>query len=133
MVIKFINIRKVPREGEKPLATPSVFNTSLGTLRMLMNGKSCLIPLLEVSTLTFQCGNNIVQCFGAKECNKLLPNVYNVGLDSSDSHWHIRMVVGLIHSMKSFQKLSYYNLRRLSAVSSTAFYFKILNQFFQFY
>ena len=24
------------------------FNTSLGTLRMLMNGKSCLIPLINV-------------------------------------------------------------------------------------
>ena len=31
----------------KPRASPSVFNTSLGTLRMLMNGKSCLIPLLQ--------------------------------------------------------------------------------------
>ena len=28
-------------------ASPSVFNTSLGTLRMLMNGKSCLIPILS--------------------------------------------------------------------------------------
>ena len=30
---------------------PSVFNTSLGTLRMLMNGKSCLIPLLLYNSL----------------------------------------------------------------------------------
>ena len=30
----------------KPRASPSVFNTSLGTLRMLVNGKSCLIPIL---------------------------------------------------------------------------------------
>ena len=44
--LSFINIRKVPREGWKSWATPSVFNTSLRTLRMLMNGKSCLIPLL---------------------------------------------------------------------------------------
>ena len=29
----------------KPRASPSVFNTCLGTLRMLMNGKSCLIPI----------------------------------------------------------------------------------------
>ena len=29
------------------LASPSVFNTYLGTLLMLMNGKSCLIPLLS--------------------------------------------------------------------------------------
>ena len=26
--------------------SPSIFNTSLGTLGMLMNGKSCLIPIL---------------------------------------------------------------------------------------
>ena len=49
MILSFINIRKVPREvlkteGEEPRASPSVFNTSLGTLQMLMNGKSCLIP-----------------------------------------------------------------------------------------
>ena len=30
----------------KPRALPTVFNTSLGTLRMLMNGKSCLIPIM---------------------------------------------------------------------------------------
>ena len=45
MILSFINIRKVPRE-----ASPSVFNTSLGTLQMLMNGKSCLIPLLTLGT-----------------------------------------------------------------------------------
>ena len=46
MILLFINIRMVPREGWKPRASPSIFNASLGTLRMLMNGKSCLIPLL---------------------------------------------------------------------------------------
>ena len=34
----------------KQVTSPSVFNTSLGTLQMLMNGKSCLIPLLMVYT-----------------------------------------------------------------------------------
>ena len=34
-------------------ASPSVFNTSLGTLRMLMNGKSCFIPLLDCTIATF--------------------------------------------------------------------------------
>ena len=29
----------------------NVFNTSLGTLQMLMNGKSCLIPLIMVNYL----------------------------------------------------------------------------------
>ena len=38
MILSFINICKVPRE---------VLKTSLGTLRMLMNGKSCLIPVLR--------------------------------------------------------------------------------------
>ena len=33
------------------IASPSVFNTSLGTMQMLMNGKSCLIPLLVHSEL----------------------------------------------------------------------------------
>ena len=47
MILSFINNRKVPREGGKPRATPSVFNTSFGTLRMLMNGKTCLIPLFN--------------------------------------------------------------------------------------
>ena len=46
MILSFINICKVTREGLKPRASPSVFNTSLGTLQILMNGKSCLIPLL---------------------------------------------------------------------------------------
>ena len=49
MILSFINICKVPREGLKPRASPSVFNTSLGTLQKLMNGKSCLIPLSQVS------------------------------------------------------------------------------------
>ena len=52
MILSFINSRKVPREvlkteGVGPSATPSVFNTFLGTLRMLMNGKSCMTPLSE--------------------------------------------------------------------------------------
>ena len=53
MILSFINIRKVPREvlkteGEfaRSLGKASVFNTSLGTLQILMNGKSCLIPIL---------------------------------------------------------------------------------------
>ena len=37
MILSFINIRTVPRE---------MLKTSLRTLRMLMNGKSCLIPIL---------------------------------------------------------------------------------------
>ena len=45
---KQTKVSKVPREGLKPRASPSVFNTSLSTLRMLMNGKSCLIPLFNV-------------------------------------------------------------------------------------
>ena len=51
MILSFINIRKVPREM---LKTEGEFNTSLGTLRMLMNGKSCLIPILNTSTYTFK-------------------------------------------------------------------------------
>ena len=50
MILSFINIRKVPREGWKPRVSPSFFNTSLETLRMLMNRKSCLIPLLLYGT-----------------------------------------------------------------------------------
>ena len=38
MILSFINIRKVPRE---------MLKTSLRTLQMLMNGKSCLIPILK--------------------------------------------------------------------------------------
>ena len=38
MILSCINIRKVPRE---------MLKTSLGTLRMLMNGKSCLIPIFQ--------------------------------------------------------------------------------------
>ena len=41
MILSFINIRKVP--------SPLVFNTSLGTLENIMNGKSCLIHLLGKS------------------------------------------------------------------------------------
>ena len=48
MILSCINIRNVPREGCKPRASSSVFNTSLGTLRMLMNGTSCLIRLLPL-------------------------------------------------------------------------------------
>ena len=36
MILLFINIRKVPREGWKPRASPSVFNASLGTLRIAL-------------------------------------------------------------------------------------------------
>ena len=36
--------RSLGRRWKTP-ASPSVFNTSLGTLWMLMNGKSCLIPI----------------------------------------------------------------------------------------
>ena len=50
MILSFINILKVPREGLKPRDSPSVLNTYLETLRMLMNGKSCLIPLLLHTT-----------------------------------------------------------------------------------
>ena len=38
IILSFINIRKIPRE---------VLKTSLGTFRMLMNEKSCLIPILK--------------------------------------------------------------------------------------
>ena len=40
MILSFIYIRMIPREGWKPRASPSVFNTSLGTLRMFMNDPS---------------------------------------------------------------------------------------------
>ena len=39
MILSFINIRR----------SPLFFNTSLGTLRTLMNGKSYLIPLLKLN------------------------------------------------------------------------------------
>ena len=42
MILLFINIRKVPREVLKTEG-----NTSLGTLRMLMNGKTCLIAIVK--------------------------------------------------------------------------------------
>ena len=42
MVLSFINIAQT---------SPSVFNTSLGILRMLMNGKSYLIPIIFTKTL----------------------------------------------------------------------------------
>ena len=51
MILSFVNIRKVPREVLKTEGEPEVFNTSLGTLRMLMNEKSCLIPLMKQSKL----------------------------------------------------------------------------------
>ena len=44
MILSFINIRKVPWE---------MLKTSLGTLRMLMNGKSCLIPIVKFSDLAW--------------------------------------------------------------------------------
>ena len=49
MILSFINICKVPRE-----ASPSVFNTSLGTLRMLMNGKIMFDPSNHTRTLHIQ-------------------------------------------------------------------------------
>ena len=50
--MSFINIRKVPQEvlktdGKASPRFSSVFNNSRGTLRMLMNDKSCLIPILK--------------------------------------------------------------------------------------
>ena len=43
---QYINIRQVPREVLKTEAgEASVFNTSLGTWRMLMHEKTCLIPI----------------------------------------------------------------------------------------
>ena len=50
MILSFINIRKVPREVLKTEGEARGFQPSRGTLRMLMNGKSCLIPLLMVYT-----------------------------------------------------------------------------------
>ena len=55
MVLSFITVRGVPRGGWGPRASPSVFSTSLGTLRMLMDGKSCLIPLLFTFILIVIC------------------------------------------------------------------------------
>ena len=46
MVFQCINIRQVPREVLKTVASGLVFNTSLGTWRMLMHEKPCLIPIL---------------------------------------------------------------------------------------
>ena len=46
MILSFINTRKVPREVLKTEGEARGFQPSQGTLRMLMNGKSCLIPLL---------------------------------------------------------------------------------------
>ena len=41
------NINRVSYNmGIKPRAKPEVFNTSLGTMRMLMNEKSCLIIII---------------------------------------------------------------------------------------
>ena len=44
MILSFIYIHKVPWEMLKTEGD----NTSLRTLRMLMNGKSCLIPILYI-------------------------------------------------------------------------------------
>ena len=44
MILSFISIRKVPREVLK----------TLRTLQMLMNGKSCLIPILKGHVIKFQ-------------------------------------------------------------------------------
>ena len=42
----FINIRKVPREVLKTEGEARGFQSSRGTLRMLMNEKSCLIAII---------------------------------------------------------------------------------------
>ena len=42
----FINIRKVPREVLKTKGEARGFQPSRGTLRMLMNDKSCLIAII---------------------------------------------------------------------------------------
>ena len=39
------------------IASPSLFNTFLGTLRMLMNGKSCLIPIISTLSVPLQLCN----------------------------------------------------------------------------
>ena len=48
MILLFINIHKVPREVLKTLGFALNFQHFLRTLRMLMNGKSCLIALFFV-------------------------------------------------------------------------------------
>ena len=49
------------------ILTPSVINTSLGTLQMLMNGKSCLIRLLQLEWpyfgIALKCSYIIMQPF----------------------------------------------------------------------
>ena len=56
MILTFVNIRKVHREVLKTRNSPSVFNTFLGTLRMLMNGKSCLNPLFIIRNRKYVAG-----------------------------------------------------------------------------
>ena len=48
MILSFINIRKIPREMLKTSGFALGLQPSLGTLRMLMNGKSYLIPILFI-------------------------------------------------------------------------------------
>ena len=60
MILSFTNIRKVSRESENVV----FFNTSLGTLGMLINEKSCLVPLfiLEIDHIAVELvGNNLQQ------------------------------------------------------------------------
>ena len=67
------------------------------TLRGVSN-KHCLLSLFHFNVVMTLCS----VFFARNICNKLLLNVYNVGLDSSVSD--IRMVVGLILCMRSFQQ-----------------------------
>ena len=46
MILLFINIRKVPWEVENLGLRPQFSTFPSATLQLLMNGKSCLIPLL---------------------------------------------------------------------------------------
>ena len=48
MIFHSLNIRKVPREVLKTEGEARDFQPSRGTLRMLMNGKSCLIPIIAL-------------------------------------------------------------------------------------
>ena len=67
MILPFINIRKVPREMLK-----TGFNTSIGTLRMLMNGKSCLIPMSRNFSKFLR---KISQSYSAK-CRRVSPRTF---------------------------------------------------------
>ena len=52
MILSFINISKIPREVLKTSGFALDFQHlpwDLGTLQMLMNGKSCYIPILNCS------------------------------------------------------------------------------------